>query len=70
VPVPAPTIEQARADGSLPRALVSATRLANLAGTPAITLPLSGAGLPVGLQLQAGDDERLLRIAGAVAPML
>jgi Asp-tRNA(Asn)/Glu-tRNA(Gln) amidotransferase A subunit family amidase len=70
VPVPAPTIEQARADQSLPRALVSATRLANLAGTPAITLPLSGADLPVGLQLQAGDDERLLRIAGAVAPWL
>ena len=37
----------------------------NAAGTPAITIPLKTAGLPVGMQLIAkrGDDDKLLQIA-------
>ena len=42
----------------------------NAAGTPAISIPISGQKLPVGLQLVAkrGDDERLLQIARYILP--
>lgn len=41
------------------------TALANMAGAPAISLPIPSAGLPVGLQLigRRGDDALLLRAA-------
>jgi aspartyl-tRNA(Asn)/glutamyl-tRNA(Gln) amidotransferase subunit A len=45
----------------------------NLAGLPAIALPVStGDGLPVGIQLigRAGDDDRLLAVAAAVADLV
>jgi Asp-tRNA(Asn)/Glu-tRNA(Gln) amidotransferase A subunit family amidase len=44
-------------DPGLPALLVAETRLANLTGLPAITLPVGGA---VGLQLMGAGDERLL----------
>jgi Asp-tRNA(Asn)/Glu-tRNA(Gln) amidotransferase A subunit family amidase len=45
----------------------------NLAGLPAIALPVStGDALPVGIQLvgRAGDDDRLLAVAAAVADLV
>lgn len=48
------------------------TALANLAGAPAISLPIATDGLPVGLQLMAarGGDERLLAVAAEVAALI
>lgn len=42
----------------------------NAAGTPAISIPLKTAGLPVGMQLIArrGEDDKLLRIARYILP--
>ena len=42
----------------------------NAAGTPAISIPLKTAGLPVGLQLIAkrGEDDKLLQIARTFHP--
>lgn len=42
----------------------------NAAGTPAISIPLKTAGLPVGLQLIAkrGEDDKLLQIARYILP--
>ena len=42
----------------------------NAAGTPAISVPLPGTSLPVGLQFIArrGDDDKLLQIARAISP--
>ncbi|MEV8377507.1 amidase [Kribbella sp. NPDC056861] len=59
VPIVAPLLDAADVR---PR-LMQNTRLANLTGFPAITLPLQTAGLPVGLQLIARDNQK----AGAVA---
>src|SRR5215813_10829691 len=74
VPIVAPTIDEARRDPTLPALLVSNTRLANVTGTPAITVPAptdaadpaatAGDGaLPVGLQLMAATDAAALGIA-------
>jgi Asp-tRNA(Asn)/Glu-tRNA(Gln) amidotransferase A subunit family amidase len=60
VPVLAPTIRAAREDRSLPATLVTNTRLANLTGVPALTLPLAGAELPVGLQLTSATADQVL----------
>lgn len=60
VPITAPTIEAARADDALPSRLVNNTRLANLTGVPALSLPLGGTELPVGLQILAASDVGLL----------
>ena len=56
-----------------PRAALASTTLVrpfNLSGHPAITLPLTAAGLPAGLQLvgRSGEDEALCALARAVAP--
>jgi Asp-tRNA(Asn)/Glu-tRNA(Gln) amidotransferase A subunit family amidase len=44
----------------------------NITGHPAITLPISTAGLPVGLQLvgRRGDTRRLVEIAAACEAVL
>ena len=48
------------------------TALANIAGVPAISLPIEAGELPVGLQLVAprGADERLLALAAEIAPLI
>jgi Asp-tRNA(Asn)/Glu-tRNA(Gln) amidotransferase A subunit family amidase len=72
LPAPAPAIEDTTVQlpsGQYPAdyANVRLGGIANLAGTPAISIPcgFSDAGLPVGLQLLApwGEDSRLLDIA-------
>ena len=67
VPICAPRIEEAPALGGR---LVSHTRLANLTGLPAISLPVPTLGLPVGLQLTGSDSRRLLACAAAVEGLL
>lgn len=67
VPVVAPTVETARADDALPARLVSNTRLANLAGVPALTVPLPSTALPVGLQIVANSDTDLLGVGLSLA---
>ena len=58
-------------DGSVPDSASDFCVLANMAGCPAISVPmgLNELGLPLGLQLMAakGEDERLLSIASAYA---
>jgi aspartyl-tRNA(Asn)/glutamyl-tRNA(Gln) amidotransferase subunit A len=58
----------------LGRALCWNSAALNLAGLPAVALPagVGGDGLPVGVQLigAAGDDHRLLAIAGAITTVM
>jgi Asp-tRNA(Asn)/Glu-tRNA(Gln) amidotransferase A subunit family amidase len=63
VPIAPPTL--ADAPGLGPR-LVAHTRLANLTGLPAISVPLPGAPHPVGLQFTAIQTEALFRCAADV----
>ncbi|MEM8746967.1 MAG: amidase [Actinomycetota bacterium] len=59
LPILPPPIDDARADdGTLARALVSHTRLANCTGHPAVSIPLP-TPLPVGIQVLAGSDAAL-----------
>lgn len=53
-------------------AMLKHTQLFNITGHPAISLPLSTSGLPVGLQLvgASGATSRLLDIAATVEPLL
>jgi Asp-tRNA(Asn)/Glu-tRNA(Gln) amidotransferase A subunit family amidase len=66
VPITAPTITAARTDPTLARRLVADTRLANLTGTPAITLPLHHQPLPAGLQITGLTDTHTLAVAALV----
>jgi Asp-tRNA(Asn)/Glu-tRNA(Gln) amidotransferase A subunit family amidase len=66
VALTAPPVEAARTDPDLARALVAGTRLANITGLPALTLPVPTVGLPVGLQLVAAGNEAVLTIGAAV----
>jgi aspartyl-tRNA(Asn)/glutamyl-tRNA(Gln) amidotransferase subunit A len=50
----------------LARALVSGTRLANVTGVPAVTVPVRSPGLPVGLQVMAATNAGALAVAAAV----
>jgi Asp-tRNA(Asn)/Glu-tRNA(Gln) amidotransferase A subunit family amidase len=59
VPVVAPLLDATDVRATLMRHV----RLANIAGIPAISIPLRTAGLPVGLQLLARDNQK----AGAIA---
>ena len=70
VPILAPTIDVARSDPTLTPRLVSGTRLGNLTGLPALSLPVGGAELPVGLQIIGTSDERVLRLGLALQPLL
>ncbi len=64
----APTIEETRAKGK--GQLTSYTRLANVTGVPALSLPVPGLGLPVGLQITASDNQRVLGIAALIENLL
>ena len=72
VPVTAPSVAEARSDpAGVSAALVSNTRLANVAGVPALTLPVpprngAGSDLPVGLQVTAASDRQTLGIGLAL----
>ena len=50
--------------------LVAFTRLANVAGCPALTLPLTGDGPPVGLQISAATNDATLGAAQFVERLL
>jgi Asp-tRNA(Asn)/Glu-tRNA(Gln) amidotransferase A subunit family amidase len=69
VGITAAPIDQARTDPDLARVLVAGTRLANVTGLPALTLPLPvpPGTLPVGLQLVGGTNADVLAAASAVA---
>ncbi len=69
LPVPPPTSEQAATGEDLARLLVAGTRLANVAGCPALTLPLA-VSPPVGLQLVAATDAGLHAVAATVEATL
>lgn len=62
VPIVAPLLDADDVRATLMRHI----RLANIAGVPAITIPLQTTGLPVGLQVLARDNQK----AGAVAAWL
>lgn len=70
-PIPAPRIEESAASGAVSAAfhLARLTRLFNLAGVPALSLPcgFTQSGLPIGLQLisRAWSEAGLLRVAYA-----
>ena len=66
VPIAAPTIDRARAEPTLPAVLVSNTRIANVTGHPAVSVPVPTEGLPVGLQVMAATDDGALTVAAAV----
>jgi aspartyl-tRNA(Asn)/glutamyl-tRNA(Gln) amidotransferase subunit A len=70
VPIVAPTIVDARVDQTLPAILVSNTRLANVTGTPALSLPIPSATLPVGLQVMAPTDATALAVAQTLSGQL
>jgi Asp-tRNA(Asn)/Glu-tRNA(Gln) amidotransferase A subunit family amidase len=70
VPLVAPTVATARTDEALPRRIVAETRLANVARTPALTVPAATADLPVGLQVVASTDAGTLAVGQAIATLL
>lgn len=59
VPIVAPPLEKAD-DADLPAKLVAHTRLGNVVGLGAVSIPLANTKLPVGLQLTARCDRCLL----------
>lgn len=69
VGIVAPTIPEAQ-DPVVASRLVANTRLANLTGVPALSLPVPGNGLPVGLQLTAVSDASLLGAAAFVEALI
>jgi Asp-tRNA(Asn)/Glu-tRNA(Gln) amidotransferase A subunit family amidase len=61
----APNLSEA-ADAALPAKLVANTRLANLVGVPALSLPLPGSSLPTGLQITGDNEASVVAFAGAI----
>jgi len=64
-----PPIEAA-SDPAVAARLVANTRLANLTGLPALSVPVPGVPLPVGMQLEAATDPGILSVAAAVEAAL
>ena len=72
VPIVAPSLDTTDVElptGRVPvrAALLRYTRAVNVTGHPAISLPLSPAGLPVGLQVVATDNQKAFAVAEWVA---
>lgn len=70
VAIVAPPIASVPADPGLGPLLVRYTRLANVTGLPAISIPLPVSGLPIGLQLIGRDDATLLAVAAVLEQRL
>ncbi|MDX6264156.1 MAG: aspartyl-tRNA(Asn)/glutamyl-tRNA(Gln) amidotransferase subunit [Kribbellaceae bacterium] len=66
VPIVAPLLDAADVRANLMRHV----RLANIAGVPAISIPLDTAGLPVGLQVIAQSNQLAGAVAGWIAGRL
>ena len=64
-PMVAPLVTLA-SDPALPPRIVSNTRLGNVVGLPAISLPLPSPEAPVGLQVLGAHDHQLLAAAAAI----
>jgi len=64
-----PTLEEA-ADSSVPAKIVANTRLGNVVGLPAMSIPAPTDGLPVGLQLTGATNAGVLAAAAAIEPVL
>jgi len=68
-PMAAPLSEHA-SDPALPPRIVSNTRLGNVVGLPAVSLPLPTDGPPVGLQALGLNDDTLLAFAAAIESVI
>ncbi|OLC55612.1 MAG: hypothetical protein AUH85_08890 [Chloroflexi bacterium 13_1_40CM_4_68_4] len=66
----APTIEEARRAPALSARLVRYTRLGNVVGLPAISVPVPTGGMPIGLQLMTLRDADALSAAAALEAAL
>ena len=60
----------AAADAAVAARLVANTRLANLTGLPAISVPVPGRTLPVGIQIETVADETAFIVAAALEAAL
>ena len=69
VPAAAPSLTQAH-DPSVSAALVSFTRIANVAGLPALSVPIPVRGSPIGVQLMGISDDVVLKAGAAVEALL
>lgn len=70
-PVLAPLVADAD-DPAVVGSVIRNTRLANIVGNPALSLPLPGAQLPVGMQIAGarGNDQLVLQVAGDIEALL
>ena len=68
-PMVAPPLIEA-ADPALPPRIVANTRLGNVVGLPAVSVPLPSNGAPVGLQILGLADDRLLAHATCIEQLL
>jgi len=69
VPIVAPLLADAD-DPTIPARIVANTRLGNVVGLPAATLPAPTSGLPVGLQLLGADNASALAAAATIEQAL
>jgi aspartyl-tRNA(Asn)/glutamyl-tRNA(Gln) amidotransferase subunit A len=69
VPIVAPLVAEA-ADPAVAAQLVAFTRLADVTGLPALSLPIPRQPLPVGLQVEAALDADVLALAPELAAAL
>lgn len=65
----APTLTEAK-NPTVAAKLVRFTRVANLVGLPALSLPLPGPGLPIGLQIIASNNADTIRVSAFLGQLL